>query len=154
MGERKLLSALTFQVDQSSLEHAILNIETSGEVPREFIVEAKGIVVYRMALNAPRRTGRLISSIVSEGWETGFIVYLKAPYALFVDQGTGLFGPKGQLIFPRKAEALRFEVGGKTVFAKYVRGFPGRFFVRKTAEEVQPELFELADRLWREHHLV
>lgn len=141
-------------VDTASLEHAILKIETSREVSRNFIVEARSIVAYRMALNAPRRTGRLVGSIVSESWETGFVVYPKAPYALFVEQGTGLFGPSGQLIFPRRAKALRFEINGKTVFAKYVRGFPGRFFVRRTAEEVKPLLFDLADRLWREHHVV
>jgi hypothetical protein len=37
------------------------------------------------------------------------------------------------VIFPRLARALRFEVGGVEVFARYVRhpGFPGRHYFAK-----------------------
>ena len=142
-------------MDTSQLEKAIRNIEGSEWAVKQISLEQRALIAYRMALNAPRHKGRLAGSIVSEEVPGGFIVYPKAPYALFVERGTGLFGPFQQLIFPRSAKVLHWiDYGGEHVFAAYTMGQPGKFFIKKTEEETMGEVFSLADRLWIEHHHV
>ena len=56
-----------------------------------------------------------------------------APYAPFVHQGT-----RPHVIMPRNARALRFEVGGRTVFARRVNhpGTRARPFLKNAADRV------------------
>ena len=56
-----------------------------------------------------------------------------ADYALYVHEGT-----RPHLIRPRRAKALRFEIGGRTVFAKLVRhpGTRARPFLRNAGVRV------------------
>lgn len=51
-------------------------------------------------------------------------------YAKYVEVGTGLYGPRKKKITPRTAQALKFTVGGKTVFAKSVKGQRPQPFLR------------------------
>lgn len=106
-------------------------------------------------LNAARRDcpvdeGRLRSSLTIEysmqGQNPVARIGSNLPYAIFVHEGTGLFGPRGAYIYPRKATLLRWPVknnagggarrrfkGGKQdqwAFAKRVAGSPGRPFLR------------------------
>lgn len=46
----------------------------------------------------------------------------RAPYGVHLQTGTGVFGPTGRRITPRVARALKFRVGGSTVFARSVAG--------------------------------
>lgn len=52
-------------------------------------------------------------------------------YALYVHQGTGLFGPKRALIRPRNAKVLAFKPrrSRRTVFVRYVRGMRANHFL-------------------------
>jgi hypothetical protein len=84
----------------------------------------------------PRRidTGALRASI---DWEfiffkgyPGFRVGTGKKYGRYVHDGTGLYGPKRQLIKPKRARVLVFKskTSGKKVFVKSVRGMhPNRF---------------------------
>ncbi|MFC4328374.1 HK97 gp10 family phage protein [Streptomyces andamanensis] len=66
-------------------------------------------------------------------------VYSNLEYALYVHEGTGIYGPKGQPIRPVRAKFLRFEARnarttprgrGNIVFARQVRGArPNRFLL-------------------------
>lgn len=60
-------------------------------------------------------------------------VHAKADYALYVHDGS-----QPHLIRPRKAQALRFQIGGRTVFAKLVRhpGTKARPFLRNAGMRV------------------
>jgi hypothetical protein len=60
-------------------------------------------------------------------------VHATADYALYVHEGT-----RAHVIRPRRAQALRFQVGGRTVFAKLVRhpGTKARPFLRNAAERI------------------
>jgi hypothetical protein len=53
-------------------------------------------------------------------------------YALWVHDGTGLYGPLRRRITPKNARALRFRVKGKSgyVFAKSVRGMKRNQFLK------------------------
>lgn len=84
---------------------------------------------------ASRRTGALAESITGESPTLADSRYVTritaaAPYALYQDEGTGVYGPSGVRIFPTRAKALRFDwpAAGGVVFAKSVAGAPGRHY--------------------------
>ncbi|MEU9805427.1 HK97 gp10 family phage protein [Mycobacterium sp. NPDC050853] len=89
--------------------------------------------------DAPVRTGNL-GRQVTEG-QIGFTgprtisgnVRDDADYALYVHEGT-----RPHLIRPRNAKALRFQIGGRTVYAKLVRhpGTKARPFLRNAGMRV------------------
>jgi len=89
--------------------------------------------------NVPVRTGVLRASIEKGGLGNQLYVSMgnaRAYYAPYVEYGT-----RPHVIYPRRAQALRFEVRGKTVFAKYVRhpGTRPRYVMRRSVEEVLKE---------------
>lgn len=114
---------------------------------REFDAQVQAIAQRRMRRlqrriatqarqDVPVRTGRLGRS-VGEGqvrpggrWRVTGSVHATAPYALYVHQGTG--GPERK-IFPRRSRALRFNIGGRTIYAAWVRGVRARPFLRNAA---------------------
>lgn len=54
-----------------------------------------------------------------------------AHYALAVEKGTGIYGPKGQPITPKKSNVLVFPgKGGTVVYARSVRGRKATPFLR------------------------
>ena len=96
--------------------------------------------------NVPVRTGVLRSSIEKGG--VGDFLYVsmgnpRAYYAPYVEYGT-----RPHMIYPRRAQALRFEVRGKTVFAKYVRhpGTEAKWIMRDSAEETLKEFRRILRR--------
>lgn len=106
----------------------------------------------RMA--CPVDTGVLRASLsmsdpIVQGDKMYVLVGSNAPHAVFVHEGTGIYGPKGQLIRPVTARVLRWPSinnsgagnrrfrGGQTeayTFAAYVRGMPGRPFLRQALD--------------------
>jgi hypothetical protein len=98
--------------------------------------------------NMPFRTGWLRQSVVTEvRGERTVLTYPIALYAPFVDQGT-----KPHIIFPRFRQALHFYIGGKGIFATYVRhpGFAGRHFIDKTKEQMKEKLRVFVINFWKE----
>lgn len=144
-------------IDTSGIERALANVENSDEVIALFKERAKRIIFRKMFAIIPRgETRMLASSVRAEDVPGGFIVGPTAAHALFVDQGTGMFNKTNpHLIFPKKrGGVLRWFSHGHPVFAKYTRGQPGQEFIKQTREETRPEIFALASKLWREHHIV
>lgn len=66
-------------------------------------------------LNTPVDTGRLRNSIVVEEADDGFIIGTNVTYAEYVELGT-----VPHIIRPVNAKALKFKIGGVTIFAKEV----------------------------------
>jgi len=80
-------------------------------------------------------TGALSASIeITQTMVDGAIAFQvgsKLPYARYVHEGTGIYGPKGQMIKPVRAKALRWRgPGGDVIFAKQVRGIKPNPFLR------------------------
>jgi HK97 gp10 family phage protein len=100
-----------------------------------------------MRERAPRRTGRLTSSIHREAGRLEATVGPRAPYAIYVEYGT-----RPHVIRPVHARALRFEAGGHIVFAAWVQhpGTRPQSFIRQTAETVRGEAGRVFERVWRE----
>ncbi len=136
------MTRVTHHLNTAAL-HALL-YSSSGPVAKDMLrrglrVEA---AAKRNLAGSPRRvdTGRLRSSIHAQ-----LIVYNGKPavrvgtpvtYARYVHDGTGLYGPRGALIYPIHAKALRWvgRSGGKKkgttfVYAKFSRGMRPNHFL-------------------------
>lgn len=101
----------------------------------------------RAVLNAPKRTTNLINSATTDFRPAGLdsVAYVKftAKYALYVHEGTGIYGPKGKRIRPVRAKALMFMIDGQPVFRKSVKGMKGRPFLKQAFESEGPKLKQL-----------
>jgi len=70
-------------------------------------------VIHEAQALAPRKMGHLQDSIVpGELTDTHATVVVNANYGIYVEKGTGLYGPKHHLIVPTKAKALHWKGGG------------------------------------------
>lgn len=89
----------------------------------------------------PRRvdTGTLRSSIsnqlLSIGGKPAVRVGTNVFYALFVHDGTGIYGPTGRYIYPVQAQYLSWKTkGGKRVFALRVAGMKPNPFLKDAVD--------------------
>jgi hypothetical protein len=58
-------------------------------------------------------------------------IWSRVKYRWWVHEGTGIYGPHKKPIVPVRAKALRFEIDGRVIFAKSVKGQkPNRFIDR------------------------
>lgn len=102
------------RLDRAQLNRVMTNAS------REELREASRQVVNRAKVLAPVRTGRLRSSIRAEpprifSLRGSVKVGSDLEYAAFVNDGT-----RPHTIRPRTKQVLRFQVGGRVVFAKVV----------------------------------
>lgn len=80
--------------------------------------------------------GLLRASITSEVAYRGGIpigrVGTKVKYAIYIHEGTGIYGPRGIPITPKKGKYLAFQPKGskKTIYVKSVRGIKPNPFLR------------------------
>ena len=88
-------------------------------------------------VGGPKRidSGRLRASIsthlVSRGGTPAALVGTNVNYAMFVHEGTGIYGPKHKMITPKRAKLLRFRPKNsrRFVYARRVRGMPRNRFL-------------------------
>ncbi len=73
------------------------------------------------------------ASANSEVAGVSVLVGYTAKYAIYVHEGTGVFGPEHKPIVPVNAKALSWMSGGEQVFAMSVQGSPGRKFLEGPA---------------------
>lgn len=113
-----------------------------GGVVRDLL--RRGLLVETQAkrnlggVGGPKRvdTGRLRASIatvvVTRGGEPRVLVGTNVNYAIFVHEGTGIFGPRHAPIRPRRAKFLRFKPRGsrRWIYTRQVKGMrPNRFLL-------------------------
>lgn len=119
------------------LDRAVLNRQLQDASRRELEIAARQ-VMNRAKVLCPVDTGRLRASIRIESRRTFafrsvFTVGSDVEYAGFVNDGT-----RPHIIRPRNAQALRFRVGGRVVFARVVHhpGTRARPFLDRALREV------------------
>lgn len=87
--------------------------------------------------SSPRRidTGRLRSSVTHDvrtrGGKPVGRVGTNVRYARYVHDGTGIRGPRGAMIVPKRAKVLRWESDGRVVFSARSRGMAPNPFLKK-----------------------
>jgi len=140
------MNIITVEVGELVRLRQILQLlaEMPNRLPRKVAEEA-----YVHALDfVPVRTGRLRESIHIEthGKEYHVVAGSRiAYYAPYVE-----FGTRPHIIRPVRARALRFEVRGEVVFAKYVHhpGSSPQYFMRRAFERTLSEIgYIVADYL-------
>jgi hypothetical protein len=82
------------------------------------------------------KSGRLINSLTIGG--PGSVMQLDSssievgtnvPYARWMQEGTGIYGPSGQRIFPKHAKALAFDGPAGRIIVRSIKGTPKRRFL-------------------------
>lgn len=105
----------------------------SGPVHRAVaskVRKTEAIAVATAPVNLGRLKGQRKSGVNDEGNRLVGFVSFTVNYALYVHEGTGIYGPKGAPIKPKTKRFLRFKLpDGTIVYAKSVKGMPGRPFL-------------------------
>ena len=90
-----------------------------------------------LSKNTPKHTGKGANSyhIISSGdsREIRNDTYYLNPW---VNDGTGIYGPRHARITPKHAQFLHFTYRGQEVFARSVAGQPGKHFVERSVAEI------------------
>ena len=64
-------------------------------------------------------------------------VYSDLDYALYQEEGTGIYGPKGQPITAKKGKMMRFKSkSGKIIYTRSVKGVRPKKFMQQASEFV------------------
>lgn len=58
----------------------------------------------------------------------------------WIQSGTGIYGPRHTPIVPTHAKALRFSIGGRTLFRRSVRGMKPNPFVTRGVRKFNPKI--------------
>jgi hypothetical protein len=109
---------------------------TRDEISR--FTQILGTTVRRRAQRlAPVLSGRLSRTITQDrvratSLKTSVSVRTNTGYGLYVEEGTGIYGPKNQVIRPRRAPFLVFQPKGlnHVIRVRSVRGQPGQHYMR------------------------
>lgn len=118
---------------------AALLSSTNGAVAKDLFRRGKKVEAKakRNLERAPRRidTGHLRSSIHTELLTLNGVpavrVGTKVFYAVYVHEGTGIYGPRGTPIRPVTAKFLSWKKkGGQRIFARQVKGMKPNPFLR------------------------
>ena len=100
--------------------------------------------------NSPYRHGHLKKWAPSK---SGNMIRITTPaqYAKYVNDGTGLYGPYKTPIYSKHiGHPMAFQVGGKMVYTKMIKGIKPRKFVEKSMEETQSKIEGLVIKAVRE----
>lgn len=102
---------------------------------RAGMINLTAAIEARARKNAPVRTANLANTGTSQVHPDGSqgSVSFTAPYAEYVHQGTGLYGPRKKLIVPTEKKALYWPGAAHPIRA--VRGMKGRPFLMRAAED-------------------
>jgi len=112
------------------------------EMRREEMRELGRTGVDILQEEAPKRTGRFAAGIRYHTRVVGSSLELRftwpQPLGKWITGGTGIWGPRKAVIRPRKAKALRFWIGGKKIFAAWVRGMKPNPFADRALIRFRP----------------
>lgn len=108
----------------------------------------------QLTLNSPKGETKFLyaSWYIEENSNLQRTVYSDVKYSEWVNNGTGIYGPRHDVIRPKKSSVLVFTVNNQKIFARYVKGQKGQKFVEKSIKEVQEKLDEMFARALQENY--
>lgn len=127
-------------VDEQAIQQLV---SQHGEIGQR-VSEVTRRVANAARTMAPADKGMLRSSIneelVARGNTLVGRVYSDAPHALYVHQGTGIYGPNHQPIRPKRAKVLVFKPKGSSdfVFTDEVKGARPNPFLLRALNDASP----------------
>lgn len=132
MGAAYRIAGVKVKIDPALLGNFIRGAD--GTLP--IFMRTHGTVVQLAAMRDAPGHGRLKASIIKRDFPTltGYSISIIAatPYAYWVHEGTGIYGPHGQRIYPRTSTVLAWMgSAGEMIFATSTAGMRPRPFLRK-----------------------
>jgi HK97 gp10 family phage protein len=118
------------------------NVEAAIEAG---LLRAAAAVEARAVEEAPKVRGNLANSIRKYIRDRRAVITPVARYALYIHQGTGIYGPHKAKIVPVHKKALAFTIGGKTIIRRSVKGQKANPFMKRAFDEVRPRMKEIFD---------
>ena len=128
---------------------AQVRIELNGAALRSVAIQSAAQdlrIRANRVLNAARRAAPVDTGTLRASLHTEFSalpdgspvarIGTNVPYAIFVHEGTGIYGPSGTPITPKNGQYLRFTPRGasRPVYARSVRGVRGRPFLAQALD--------------------
>lgn len=83
------------------------------------------------------RTGKTRKSIRAKQVSAYRWRFVAGGASLWLNDGTGIYGPRGTPIVPVHATALRFKIGGHWISTKSVKGIKPTHFVDKARDDAE-----------------
>lgn len=131
------MSEVVIVIGDEELEYK-LKSASPDRLAKDIVADTADHLVSYAKVLAPQRTGNLFRAIDKDGPnEVGAGVYAAyvsvgkiAPYAKFVEYGTGIFGKKASLIRPRTGNLLVWKEHGGNVFARHTKGQKAQHYMR------------------------
>lgn len=93
-------------------------------------------------------TGRFMDSINFYVEGDSVIVHDGVEYGIYLEFGTGIYGPMKRKITPKNKKALHWEKNGKDFFAKSVKGIKPYSPFLKGLERAKPEINDFVVNYW------
>lgn len=118
-------SRVTFEVDEPEVDRLL---RSRGGAVAQAVNDVAERTARAARSRAPVDSGRLRNSIRVRSHATASQfkawVYTNVEYSVYVHEGTGIYGPRGRPIRPRRGRFLAWEDpnGGGMIFAREVRG--------------------------------
>ena len=145
---------LTIHLDKSQFQHfddsTVKNIEDKG---LKYVGQD---LLRNLQINSPVDTGHLRKWFFKSRGSSMIDIRSPAIYGVFVNDGTGVYGPNGQVIRPKNGKYLVFKPGPKWkgrvtqsgkwkgyVALRYSKGQKGQKFVEKSMEQTEQKLESL-----------
>lgn len=128
--------------------------KSPGETTKKAVRRAVDLSVMELRGNLQRNSpvdhGKMQGSWLIAGQFTGELnqkIISSAVYTKWVNDGTGIYGPRGQLIRPKTGRLLGpFKYKGKMIAVPYVRGIRPRKFVEKSIRQTKRRVPEFTIR--------
>jgi hypothetical protein len=133
----------------------IQNLNNADDLMRQAKVQALQSAATIMSTQAktkvPRATGNLGRNIKTEIKPDGSEarVYNELDYAVYQEEGTGIYGKHKTPVVPKRAKYLRFKSkSGQIIYAKSVRGVKGVWFMKQGYEFLQANWNKVEEALY------
>ncbi|MBO7519045.1 MAG: HK97 gp10 family phage protein [Methanobrevibacter sp.] len=110
------------------------------EVQKKGLQYTANYLIERLQVNSPIDTGYLKGWHIHEHTDSMVDVRSPAKYAIYQDQGTGVYAGKGKITAKKPGGVLHWEKGGTHYFAKSVKGVRGKRFVEKSVSATKGRL--------------
>lgn len=143
----------TIEIDEVELKRLPVHLEVSAERAVKkvaLLIEAAAVKKAPVSRGPGKKKGTNLKNsgttqFSGRGFDTEAKVKFTAPYAIFVHEGTGIFGPKQRpyTIEARNKKALFWPGAQHPVKKVTIRGMRARPFLKQAFEEQGPKLRDL-----------
>ena len=134
---------LTYSINVHGLADLDKQFQKAPELVRSHITTAMNKSLVRLHGTAKElvpvdqgtlRGSLIISPVTWSGSTATGNVGTNLHYAVYQEQGTGIYGPSGQPIRPKTKTVLAWQKNGAWHFARQVRGVRPKWYMRTSAE--------------------